>query len=428
MAAVPWPPPLGCCGEPVAGGYASGLMTPAPPLPPTRWRVALVPPGSCIASPGSMLPPPPLPPVPNELRARLYALEAQADSQAQADMFLERRLEAVTTQLSAATAQACRATGLEAELEQCRVEWAGKTALLEASEAKASFRATEHQEEASRAQLRCRELSAELELLRSELAQLQAERDDLKYAHDEARRGHEGSLERQAKEHSRRLREVTTLHLDVSGEAEQLRSEVKRLQEMEERAQRAETLLAGEQRRLGEERRAREDLERQVSSLEAATRSLRSYEARFKASEDEVVALRKQIRDMAAERTRRDEDLSVLQADLARYQRAEAERLLAERTLRDSLNAELSSNKLLHKETERLKAEVDSLRARMKLQTDGEIMRRYSATFDEHNIYASGPSYSDGDSSEVVVDVREAIEVDITDDQILDEDVYRPRR
>jgi len=215
-------------------------------------------PSSALVAPTSLgaaampWPPPPLPPIPDELRVRLEALEAQRSAHLRAEGARERQIEKLKAELATA----------EEQLERCSLDWGTRFAALEASQATAAEGAAEaalrrqHDLELARdralveaqraqtagdldrerhaeVQSRHREAHLELEQMRTEVLHLQAERVSDQQLREQAQhRSAELSLDAEGLQSEvRRLREAQHAQEDIASDRQRAWAEVQRLQQ-----------------------------------------------------------------------------------------------------------------------------------------------------------------------------------------------------
>eukprot|EP00927_Polykrikos_kofoidii_P078733 TRINITY_DN75548_c0_g1_i1.p1 TRINITY_DN75548_c0_g1~~TRINITY_DN75548_c0_g1_i1.p1 ORF type:complete len:821 (+),score=151.01 TRINITY_DN75548_c0_g1_i1:88-2550(+) len=420
-------PPAGCCGDGFNGGVASdslvalanasASMVPWPPA--TTWKQDV---SSALALPGGyQMPwqPPPLPPMSAELRLVLQSLEARQETSVRADIALEQHVEHLSAQLAMAESTARHNTTLEVELERCRRDCDQRVAAAEAGEARAQARTAEAVDESKR---RHRDL-IEQHLL------------DLGRAQE--------ALDVQAEEHTRMLREAQLGHhnaMPVTQNSRSLDVETRDSATAMLRAEQAEAALLEERRLHHEERRLREHGERRQKGLEDDIKDshiksssrivelereietykfkggqmeeyVKTYEQTIREHQVELAALRGQFQKAMGESAQKATELELVRDELEKSQRTKHEFLSQERSLRESLANEQGQIKILNMELERLKAECDSMRARLKMQKDGETMRRHSLTAETHLSVQRLASQRMS-----MVPAKEVVEVDIADD------------
>eukprot|EP00927_Polykrikos_kofoidii_P084635 TRINITY_DN8985_c2_g1_i1.p1 TRINITY_DN8985_c2_g1~~TRINITY_DN8985_c2_g1_i1.p1 ORF type:complete len:796 (-),score=132.66 TRINITY_DN8985_c2_g1_i1:223-2610(-) len=367
------------------------------------------------------LTPPPLPPMSAELRLRLQAIEARQESHMRADKALEQQTLHVSAQLAKVELAAKRSTILEVELERCREH---HVAAAEVAEPSTQARIAQPVEESKR---RHRDLM-EQHLLGPGQAQ---EVSDVK-----------------AEEHASQLRDAQLLHdneVPTTQSSRSLDIETRTSATAARRAERAAAALSKERRLHQEERCWREDgerhnrrlqddmkdsqcesqtqmfeREREIETHEANSgqrdksqidESVQTFERTIREHQMELAALRGQLQQAMGESAQKASELEETRNELAMSRRANDELLIVERHLRERLTSEQGNTQILNMELERLKAECDSMRTRLKMKKDGETMRRHSIVTDKN-------SYVQKISSQLAsrTPAQQVVEVDITSD------------
>eukprot|EP00929_Paragymnodinium_shiwhaense_P115910 TRINITY_DN8507_c0_g2_i2.p1 TRINITY_DN8507_c0_g2~~TRINITY_DN8507_c0_g2_i2.p1 ORF type:complete len:756 (-),score=212.34 TRINITY_DN8507_c0_g2_i2:254-2521(-) len=371
---------------------SSMLSAPGPPLPP-GWGAA---PGygqtsvlqGCRSEGVVPWPPPPLPPVSTALRHRLEALEKQRDSHQQMDELIERRLEQMSK------SHASRSADLEAQMERNRLEWERKATLLEASKTQAELQVAKIMEEAKTRQ---QSLLNEREALQAELSRERSARErDRRQAEDN---------ERLSMEEKRLRVDVERKLLDAQADRDSHVGANQRVLQLEADLEEARVTV----------KRLTDSLQKEQTSVQLevgrTNELMKAFEDKCKAHDEEVTKLQNQLHKALAHGRTAEEEAERLRRDIGTVKKAHEERIRSEKSLRDTISSELGSKSMAQRELERVRAERDALRARLKLQADGQELRRQSITSDGI-VYASGEgSRRSSRASEMLV------QVDITNER-----------
>lgn len=298
------------------------------------------------AYPCPVWPPPPLPPVSCELQARLEALEAQKKQSI--DIVREKRLAELKLELDTAQVSMTQAKTLEQQLEQTNIDWKVKLEVLEARFQENEAASLRRLEEAEReAEARGRE---EINRLSRELQAIRSESD--RAVDDVERRGQDEiarlRAELQAQREKDRSARETVQRYEI--EISQLRSD---LELQQDAVSQASDKLRKLERTIQEKN---EELDRERAEARRRSSSVQDQQRSF---EVELTKLTSDSEELRLKLKKVVEERDMLDSDLQHYKKANAQREEECKNLRASISEERNLTRLLQRELETRKAEVN---------------------------------------------------------------------